>query len=170
MPRKARSRPAEIAVVGEVDDWEEDVIKAILEVPAGGECVFYIDSAGGSVYGALAVLALLRHRELSATAVVLGECSSATLLVFAGCKKRVVTRFSAFLFHRMHWESEKRVNSTEALSWAQHFDQIEKDMDDLLVRLLGTSVERVRGWTSSERYVMGPELVEAGLAELMEVE
>jgi ATP-dependent protease ClpP protease subunit len=170
MSRKARPRPAEIAVVGEVDDWEEDVIKALLEVPAGGECVLYIDSAGGSVYGALAVLALLRHRRLTATAVVLGECSSASLLVFAGCKKRVVTRYSAFLFHRMHWESEKRVSSAEALSWARHFDQIEKDTDDLLVRLFGAAEERVRGWTASDQFVMGPELVEAGLADLMEVE
>src|SRR5438874_11220271 len=84
--RKKRRPPAEIAVVGEVDDWEEDVIRALLEVPAGGECVFYIDSTGGSVYGALAVVTLLRQRRLKATAVVLGECSSATLLLFAACQ------------------------------------------------------------------------------------
>ncbi len=57
---KPRGRPAEIAVIGEVDDWEEDVCKALLEVPPGGACVFYIDSAGGSVFGALAALTLLR--------------------------------------------------------------------------------------------------------------
>ena len=49
--RKAGKQPEEIAVVGEVDDWESEVVKALLEVPPGGECVFYIDSAGGSVFG-----------------------------------------------------------------------------------------------------------------------
>src|SRR5262245_62736004 len=105
---KSRKRLPEIPVVGEVDDWEADVIHALLEVPKGGECVFYIDSAGGSVFGALAALTLMRYRELSGTAVVLGECSSAALLLFAACHKRIVTPYSTFLFHRMRWQSEDR--------------------------------------------------------------
>ena len=79
-------------VIGDVDEWESDVIKTLLELPRGGECVFYIDSAGGSVFGALAVLTLLRHRQLAATAIVLGECSSAALLLFAACRRRFVRK------------------------------------------------------------------------------
>jgi ATP-dependent protease ClpP protease subunit len=161
--------PGEIAVVGEVDDWEEDVVKALLERPAGGECVFYIDSAGGSVFGALAVLTLMRHRRLGGTAVVLGECSSAALLLFAACRRRWVTRYSTFLFHRMRWQSEKRINSREAVHWARHFDEMERDVDDLQVRLFGAAEEQVRAWTDEGRYVTGPELVAAGLAELLEL-
>src|SRR5262249_20257635 len=59
--------PVEIPIIGDVDDWEADTIKALLDLPLGGECVFYIDSAGGSVYGALAVLTLMRHRRLKGT-------------------------------------------------------------------------------------------------------
>src|SRR5205814_6831092 len=113
--RKKRAPAAEIAVIGEVDDWEEDIVRALLDVPAGGECVFYIDSTGGSVYGALAVVTLLRQRKLKATAVVLGECSSATLLLFAACQKRIVTAHSTLLFHKMKWQSEKWVESGEAI-------------------------------------------------------
>jgi ATP-dependent protease ClpP protease subunit len=166
---KTRQAPHEIAVVGEVDDWESDVVKALLEIPAGGECVFYIDSAGGSVFGALAVLTLLRHRRLRGTAVVLGECSSAALLVFAGCRKRLVTRYSTLLFHRMRWQSEKRVGSREAVNWARHFDALERDVDDLQVRLFGSAGEQVRRWTEQEQYVTGPDVVAAGLAELFEL-
>ena len=167
-PRKRKAAP-EIAVIGEVDDWEADVVHTLLEIPPGGECAFYIDSTGGSVYGALAVLTLLRHRSLEATAVVLGECSSAALLLFAGCKKRMVTRFSAFLFHRMHWESEKRVTSSEALGWAKHFSYLEQEMDELLVRMFASADDKVRAWTAQDRYVMGSEVVEAGLAEMLQV-
>jgi hypothetical protein len=72
--------------------------KGLLEVPAGGDCVFYIDSAGGSACGVLAVPTLLRYLKLKATAMVVGECSSAALLPFAVCRKRLVTPYSTFLF------------------------------------------------------------------------
>jgi ATP-dependent protease ClpP protease subunit len=167
--RKGRGRLEEIAVVGEVDDWESDVVKALLEVPPGGECVFYIDSAGGSVFGALAVLTLLRQRELGASAVVLGECSSAALLLFAACRRRWVTRYSTLLFHRMRWQSEKRVNSLEARHWANHFEEMEKDIDELQVKLFGAAEQQVRDWTAEGRYVTGPQIVAAGLAEMLEL-
>ena len=167
--RKARNRPAEIAVVGEVDDWESDVVKALLEAPPGGECVFYIDSAGGSVFGALAVLTLLRQRRMTGSAVVLGECSSAALLLFAACRKRWVTRYSTLLFHRMRWQSEKRVNAQEAFHWAKHFEDMEKDMDELQVKLFGAAEQQVRQWTAEGCYVTGPQIVAAGLAEMLEL-
>ncbi len=165
--RKKRPSPAEIAVIGEVDDWEEDVIRALLEVPAGGECILYIDSTGGSVYGALAVVTLLRQRKLKATAVVLGECSSATLLVFAACRKRVVTSHSTLLFHKMKWQSEKWVDSGEAAHWARHFETLEREIDDLQIRLFGGAEAEVRRWVAGGHFVTGPEIVAAGVAELL---
>ena len=167
--KKQPARAAEIPVIGDVDDWESDVVKALLEVPAGGECVFYIDSAGGSVFGALAALTLLRYRNVGATAVVLGECSSAAILLFAACRKRLVTPHSTLLFHRMRWQSDKRVAAGEAILWAQHFDELEKGIDDLQARLFGAAEEQVRAWTAQGHYVTGPQVVAAGLAELMDL-
>lgn len=166
---KARGDVTEIPVIGEVDDWEDDVIKALLELPPRSPCVFYIDSAGGSVFGALAVLTLLRHRRLEGTAIVLGECSSATILLLAACQKRFVTPYSTLLFHRMRWQSDKRIGAQEAQLWAKHFDEMEKDIDTLQVRLFGRAEEQVRQWTAGGHYVSGRDLVTAGLAELLEV-
>ena len=167
--KKEPATAAEIAVIGEVDDWEADVVKDLLGVPAGGECVFYIDSAGGSVFGALAALTLLRHRRITDTAVVIGECSSAAILLFAACRRRLVTPHSTLLFHRMRWQSDKRVGSEEAFRWAKHFDEMEKELDDLQVRLFGAAEQQVRAWTAAGQYLTGRQLVEAGLAELMEL-
>jgi ATP-dependent protease ClpP protease subunit len=166
---RTRKQRSEIPVIGDVDDWEADVVKALLELPPRSSCVFYIDSAGGSVYGALSVLTLLRHRQLEATAIVLGECSSAALLLFASCRRRFVTRYSVLLFHRMRWQSDKRIGSEEAYLWAKHFDELEKDLDDFQVRLFGAAEEQVREWTKGGHYVTGPQIVEVGLAELLEV-
>jgi ATP-dependent Clp protease, protease subunit len=166
---KKRESAEEIALIGDVDDWEEDVVRALLDVPAGGECVFYIDSTGGSVYGALAVLTLLRYRKIKGTAIVLGECSSSALLVFAACSRRLVTPYSTLLFHKMRWQSEKRVDSVEASHWARHFEELERDVDDLQVKLFGTAEKKVREWTTGGHFVTGPQLVAAGLAELLEL-
>jgi ATP-dependent Clp protease, protease subunit len=167
--RKPRKGVPEIAVVGDVDDWEAEVVRALLEVPAGGEVVFYIDSVGGSVFGALAVITLLRHRQLDSTAVVIGECSSAALLLFAACRRRFVTPYSTLLFHRMRWQSEKRIDSSEAFQWARHFEGMEKDIDDLQVRLFGKAEKQVREWTAGGQYLTGRDLAAAGLAEMLEL-
>ena len=164
--KKTKTVP-EIPIIGEVDDWEADVVRALLDIPPGSECILYIDSAGGSVYGALAVLTLMRHRRLQGTAIVLGECSSAALLLFAACKRRLVTRYSTLLFHRMRWQSDKRVGSEEAFRWAKHFEDMEKDLDTLQVQLFGAAEEQVRVWTRGGYYVTGPELVAVGLAEML---
>lgn len=171
MAKSSRPRKAhEIAVIGDVDDWEEDVVKQLLELPPQSSCTFFIDSAGGSVYGALTVMTLIRLRKLDATAVVLGECSSATILLFAACTRRQVTRYSTFLFHQMRWQSEKRVGSGEAFRWAKHFDEMEKDIDDLQTRLFGKAGDKIRAWIEGGYYVTGRDLAEAGLAEMIAVE
>lgn len=167
--RPPKSKRSEIPVIGDVDDWEAEVVKTLLELPPRSECVFYIDSIGGSVYGALAVLTLLQYRHLEATAVVIGECSSAALLVFAACRRRFVTPFSVLLFHRMRWQSDKRIDAEEAYRWAKHFEEIEKDLDQLLIRLFGKAADQIRAWTEGGHYVNGAQIVEAGLAEMLEL-
>ena len=168
-PEKKRRKPVEIALVGEVDDWENDVLKELLPLRPQRECTFYIDSMGGSVYGALAITTLIRQRKLLCTGIVLGECSSAAILVFAACQKRLVTRYSTLLFHGMRWQSDKRVGSQEAFSWAKHFEEMEQEIDQLQVRLFGTAEAKVREWTAKGEYITGLQLVEAGLAELFEI-
>jgi ATP-dependent protease ClpP protease subunit len=165
----AKQKPIDIAVIGEVDDWEADVVKHLLELPSRSECIFYIDSAGGSVFGALAVLTILRQKQLQATAIVIGECSSAALLLFGACHRRYVTPYSVLLFHRMRWQSDKRIPSDEAFRWAKHFEELEKDIDQLQARLLASAEDRVHQWTKGGYYVTGREIVEAGLAKMLEI-
>jgi ATP-dependent protease ClpP protease subunit len=166
---KSKKRVPEIPIIGDVDDWESETIKTLLETPEQGECVFYVDSAGGSVYGALAVITLLRIRQIKATIVVLSECSSAALLLFAACPRRFVTPYSIFLFHRMRWQSEKRIAAEEAEVWARHFTQLEAELDDLQGKLFGTATNAVRKWIRDGSYVSGRQIAEAGLAELLDL-
>jgi ATP-dependent protease ClpP protease subunit len=166
---KSRKHVPEIPVIGDVDEWEADTIKSLLEVPEGGEVVFYMDSAGGSVYGALAVVSMLRLRKLKATAVVVGECSSAALLVFGACQKRYVTPYSIFFFHRMRWQSDKRVGSDEAELWARHFAKMETEVDELQARFFEPVRDKLQEWIRQGHYLTGRDVANAGLAELVEI-
>ena len=159
--------PPEIAVVGDLTDNEADLTDRLLGVAPGGECVLYIDSPGGSPYCAMSLLALLRLRDIKATAIVTGECSSAALWPFAACGRRLVTPYSVFLFHPMKWQSEEHIGIREAAEWSRHFGELEKEMDVLLAELFGRATDLIQQWIATHRYVTGREMADAGLAELV---
>ena len=175
MPRriakpKQRMTEHEVAVIGEIfEEGESEIIEALLGVPVGADVTVYIDSAGGSVYAAMAIATLIEIRRLRASAVVLSECSSSAIVIFAACKRRLVTPRSVFLFHRVRWRSEKDVRSEEAANWAEHFRWLEGEADRFQAERLGISVEECIRWTNDGRFVLGTEMVERKAAQWLEV-
>ena len=116
----------------------------------------------------LALATIIRMRELDVTAMVVGECSSAALMPFAACPKRLVTPLCTMLFHPMRWQSDEDVRLEEATEWARHFEQLETDLDQLLVKTFPIDAERLQQWTRPGRFVRGTELADAGLATLFD--
>ena len=169
MDEHEHETPAEIAIVGDLTDHENDITEKLLSIPPGGECTFYIDSPGGSPYSAISLMSLVLLRGLRATGIVTGECSSAALWPFAACRRRVVTPYSILLFHPMKWQSEEHVRLAEAAEWARHFGHLEEEMDRVLGDLLGMPFEQISTWINPGRYVTGREIAEAGLAEMVEL-
>ncbi|MEQ9407510.1 MAG: ATP-dependent Clp protease proteolytic subunit [Fuerstiella sp.] len=166
-PKEDR-HPWEVALHGDLADRQSDLLTRLVDVPPRSRGVIYFDSGGGSVYAGLALATLIRTRELNATAVVVGECSSAALFPFAACQTRFVTPLSTLLFHPMRWQSEEDVRLEEATEWARHFKQLEGDLDELLVRLFPVDAELLQTWTRPGRFVTGSELAEQNLARLFD--
>lgn len=161
--------PHEIAMVGDLTDNEAEITEKLLGIEPGGEATMFIDSPGGSPYCAMSLMSLILLRGLRITGVVTGECSSAALWPFAACKRRWVTPCSVLLFHPMKWQSEEHVGLSEAAEWARHFGELEKDMDQLLADLFSVSMSDMNKWINPGRYVSGRELVDAGLAEMLDL-
>ena len=111
---------------------------------------------------------LIKTRELRATGVVIGECSSAALMPFAACETRFVGPISTLLFHPMRWQSEEDVRLEEAAEWARHFKKLETDLDELLIKAFPVDREKLEQWTRPGRFVSGSELADAGLATLFD--
>ncbi len=164
-----REAPVEIPFVGDLTDHESELTERLLSVPPGGECTLFIDSPGGSPYCAVSLTTLMILRDIQATGIVSGECSSAALWPFAACKRRLVTPYSVLLFHPMKWQSEEHVGLAEAAEWARHFGDLETDMDELLAHLFNLEPSELEQWIQPGRYVKGPELAEAGMAELVDI-
>ena len=161
--------PWELAIAGELSDKQGDLLHALLDVPIGSQGTIYFESCGGSAYMGLALASLIRLRGLDATAVALGECSSAALMPFAACRRRFVTPHTTLFFHPVRWSSEEDVNLEEAAEWTRHFKTLEADLDHLLARLFEMPVEKVAAWTRPGRFLNGVELAEAGLAKLVDL-
>ena len=166
---KKEDELVEIPIVGDLTDQESDICENLLSVPPGGECTLFFNSPGGSSYSAISLLSLLVLRNIRATGIVTGECSSAALWPLAACTHRVVTPFSVLLFHPMRWQSEEGVQLSEAREWTRHFAGLEQEMDSLLARFLGISMDQLQAWMKPGHYVTGREFAEAGLAELVEL-
>jgi ATP-dependent protease ClpP protease subunit len=166
----ASEGPLEIALVGDLTDHEGELTDRLLSVPPGGTCILYFDSPGGSPYCAVSLMSLMILRDIQATGIVTGECSSAALWPFAACQRRLVTPCSVLLFHPTKWQSEESIALPEAAEWARHFGQLETEMDGVLARLLKMDLAQLKQWMHPGRYVTGPEVAQAGIAELIELQ
>ena len=159
----------EIAIAGDLTDKQGDLFERLLSVPPRSRGTIFFDSCGGSAYVGISLAGLIRLRGLRASGVVLGECSSAALLPFAACAERFVTPHSYLFFHPVRWSSEENVKIEEAAEWTRHFGILEDEMDRLLARLFEKPVETILAWTRPGRFLSGAEIVEAGLARMVDL-
>ena len=144
-------------------------MEKLLEVAPRSRGTIYFDSCGGSAFVGIGLAALIRLRGLNATAVVLGECSSAALMPFGACSPRYVTPHSSLFFHPVRWASEEDVNLEEAAEWTRHFQFLEQDLDRLLAKLLNLPLDTLLTWTRPGRFLTGIELATAGVAHLVDL-
>ncbi|HCO23255.1 MAG TPA: hypothetical protein DIT97_09440 [Gimesia maris] len=158
----------EIALSGDLGDKESDLVSRVVELPRGSRGTIFFDSPGGSVYAGLTLASLIRLRKLNVAGVALGECSSAAILPFAACRHRFVTTYTTLLFHPIRWQSEDDVRFEEAAEWARHFKIMESDFDRLQAQLFGCEQSLLDQWTRPGKFVSGQELVDAGLAHLID--
>lgn len=159
----------EIGIYGDLTDKQSDLFGQLLEVPPNSRGTIFFDSCGGSAYIGLGLASLIRLRGLEAIGVVAAECSSAAILPFAACVERYVTPHSTLLFHPIRWQSDEDIRLEEAAEWARHFQVLEQDIDRLLARMFDVPVEKLEAWTRPGHFVTGPELVEVGLAKMVDL-
>lgn len=159
----------ELFLTGDLSEQQAELVTKLVEVPRRSRGTLFIDSSGGSVFTGLAIATMIRLRGLDPIAVVAGECSSSAIMPFAACRRRYVTPHSTLLFHPMRWQSEEEVRLEEAAEWARYFKILEEDVDSLLSRMFPCELALLEKWTRPGRFVRGSEIVEAGLAQMVDL-
>lgn len=154
-----------ITLLDEVEKCEKDVVEALLALPDGRSCRIVINSGGGSVYSSLGIATVIKMKQLNAEAIVLADCSSSAITVFAACPTRRVAPYATFLFHPIKWASEDSARVNTAKSWSTEFTRVSQVYEDFLVKNLPIRRRLLRTWLKEEKYVSATELFELGIAE-----
>ncbi len=159
-----------VTLLDDVEKCEKEVIESLLALPDRKPVNLVINSGGGSVYASFGIATTIRMKALQATAIVLADCSSSALLVFASCSQRYVAPHASFLFHPMRWSSEDQSRLSGAKSWSSEFERVTAESEEWLAQRLPMHKRTLRKWIREERYVPAHELVEMGLADYLDLE
>lgn len=167
------ARVATIRMYGPIDSWggwwgisTEDVARVLDALPASVEqIILRINSPGGEVWEAMAILNMLGAHRASVTAVVDGIAASAASFIAASCDETVMSRGSQMMIHSpsaIAWG-----NAAEMRKGADFLDKLEASMIEVYSEKAGD-----KDWAAllaAETWLTATETVEMGLADRVDV-
>jgi ATP-dependent Clp protease protease subunit len=82
-------------------DYLKEIIFSYVFKNPKREIFIIIDTTGGNVQASLAFYDFIKGLENKTTAIVMGKCHSAGLVILASCQRRLSYKHSTFFFHQM---------------------------------------------------------------------
>lgn len=164
---------ATIRMYGPIDSWggwwgisTEDVARVLDALPESVEqIVLRINSPGGEVWEAMAILNMLGAHRASVLAVVDGLAASAASFIAASCDETVMSPGSQMMVHSP--SSIAWGNAVEMRKTAQFLDKLEESMVEVYTAKAGE-----KDWASllgEETWLTATETVALGLADRVAV-
>jgi ATP-dependent Clp protease protease subunit len=154
---------------GVVDDHSANVIVAQLlylqfEDPKA-DIHLYINSPGGSVTAGMAIYDTMQYVTCDVATYCIGQAASmGAVLLCAGRKgKRNVLPHARVMIHQPLAGTEG--TTTEILIHAKEFIRLKKDLNEILVRHTGQTLEKVEKETDRDKFMSAKEACEYGLVD-----
>jgi len=135
-------------LTGEIDgDKAEATIRWILTEnrnPSGESLQLYINSEGGSLNDALAIIDIMHQSEIPITTVGLGSVMSAGFLIFASGKKgkRLIGKNSSLMCHQFSHELSGKYHDIKTTF--RETERINERMVDVLFHACGMKKNLIR--------------------------
>lgn len=162
-----------IRLYGPIDSWggwwgisAEDVARVLDALPASvDQIVLRINSPGGEVWEAMAILNMLGAHRARVTAVVDGIAASAASFIAAGCDETVMSKGSQMMIHSpscISWG-----NAAEMRKAAEFLDVVEASSIEIYTDKAGE-----KDWAAmlaAETWLTASATVELGLADRIDV-
>lgn len=158
-----------IFLQGVVDDHSANVIVAQLlylqfEDPKA-DIHLYINSPGGSVTAGLGIYDTMQYITCDVATYCIGQCASmGAVLLAAGAKgKRNALPHSRIMIHQPLAGTEG--TTTEILIHAKEFIRLKRDLNEILVRHTGQTLEKIEKETDRDRFMGPKEAAEYGIVD-----
>ncbi|MBV9124897.1 MAG: ATP-dependent Clp protease proteolytic subunit [Planctomycetes bacterium] len=158
-----------IFLQGVVDDTSANLIVAQMlflqfEDPKA-DIHLYVNSPGGSVTAGLSIYDTMQYVTCDVATYCIGQAASmGAVLLTAGTKgKRNALPHARVMIHQPLAGTEG--TTTEILIHAKEFIRLKKDLNDILLRHTGQSLERVERDTDRDKFMSAKEAQEYGIVD-----
>jgi ATP-dependent Clp protease protease subunit len=158
-----------IFLQGTVDDNSANVIVAQMlflqfEDPKA-DIHLYINSPGGSVTAGLSIYDTMQYVTCDVATYCIGQAASmGALLLTAGARgKRNALPHARVMIHQPAAGTEG--TTTEILIHAKEFLRLKKDLNEILLKHTGQSLERVEKDTDRDKFMSAKEAMEYGIVD-----
>jgi len=158
-----------IFLQGVVDDNSANLIVAQMlflqfEDPKA-DIHMYINSPGGSVTAGLSIYDTMQWVTCDVATYCIGQCASmGALLLTAGSKgKRFALPHARVMIHQPLAGTEG--TTTEILIHAKEFLRLKKDLNEILLKHTGQTLERVEKDTDRDKFMSAKEAQEYGIVD-----
>lgn len=162
---------AKMYIYGPIDSWggpwgvsASEVAQALTELPAGTTDIeLHLNSPGGEVFEAVAILNLLRDHSARVTAKVDGLAASAASFLAAGADELIMGRNTELMIHDA-WGIAIG-NAADMRQYADLLDRVSNDAADVYAAKAGGAQQDWRDYMLKESWFNAEEAVAVGLAD-----
>ena len=158
-----------IFLQGQVDDHSANLIVAQLlylqfEDPKA-DIHLYINSPGGSVTAGLSIYDTMQYVTCDVATYCIGQAASmGAVLLTAGSKgKRNALPHARVMIHQPLAGTEG--TTTEILLHLKEFQRLKKDLNDILLRHTGQTLEKIERDTDRDKFMSPREAMEYGIVD-----
>src|SRR6266404_5079115 len=158
-----------IFLQGVVDDASANVIVAQMlflqfDDPKG-DIHLYINSPGGSVTAGLSIYDTMQYVTCDVATYCIGQCASmGAVLLTAGTKgKRNALPHARVMIHQPLAGTQG--TTTEILLHLKEFQRLKKDLNEILLRHTGQTLEKIERDTDRDKFMSPREAMEYGIVD-----
>ncbi len=125
----------------------------------------YINSPGGSVTAGLSIYDTMQYVTCDVATYCIGQAASmGAVLLAAGAKgKRNALPHARVMIHQPLGGTEG--TTTEILLHLKEFQRLKKDLNDILIRHTGQSLEKIEHDTDRDKFMSAREAMEYGIVD-----
>ena len=127
--------------------------------------VLYLNSSGGDPNLAVAFFNFVNYNEINLRVVVIGEASSAAVVVLCAGVDRICSADSIFLLHlvRVAFKQQVFMSTKDLTEHANELDLHEQRSREIQAKVAGKSLEEMAPYYQAEKYIGAELALELGL-------